>query len=243
MENSAIEAFRQYREKNQAALERHCSAGVVFYSFDGILIDDSVIIAADAVIMPGTILRGSTVIGARSIIGPNSLLENVRVGEDVKFNASQGYNSVIDDGAAIGPFVHIRPDSHICERVHVGDFVEIKNSTIGAGTSVSHLTYVGDSDVGKSCNFGCGCVTVNYDGAEKHRNTIGDYAFIGCNTNLVAPVSIGDGAYTAAGSTITEDVPPHSLGIARARQVTKEGWAQNKLESYVEKQKKRESGT
>ena len=144
------------------------------------------------------------------------------------FGYNQGDNAfftVIESGAAIGPFAHIRPDSRVCENVHIGDFVEIKNSTVGKGTSVSHLTYVGDSDVGKYCNFGCGVVTVNYDGAAKHRNTIGDYAFIGCNTNLVAPVSVGDGAYTAAGSTITDDVPADSLAIARSSQTIKIQWA------------------
>ena len=170
----------------------------------------------------------------------NRLLENVTVGENVKFNASQGYDSVIESGAAIGPFAHIRPDSRVCENVHIGDFVEIKNSTVGKGTSVSHLTYVGDSDVGKYCNFGCGVVTVNYDGAAKHRNAIGDYAFIGCNTNLVAPVSVGDGAYTAAGSTITDDVPAGALGIARARQVNKPQWAKGKLEKFIAKQQAKE---
>ena len=212
MENEAITAYRQRRAAFEATFERHLAAGVVFYSADGILIDDTVEIAPGAVILPGTILRGETKIGAGSVIGPNSLLENVTVGENVKFNASQGYDSVIESGAAIGPFAHIRPDSRVCENVHIGDFVEIKNSTVGKGTSVSHLTYVGDSDVGKYCNFGCGVVTVNYDGAAKHRNTIGDYAFIGCNTNLVAPVSVGDGAYTAAGSTITAGHCPGAAG-------------------------------
>ena len=225
MENEAITAYRQRRAAFEATFERHLAAGVVFYSADGILIDDTVEIAPGAVILPGTILRGETKIGAGSVIGPNSLLENVTVGENVKFNASQGYDSVIEGGAAIGPFAH---------------FVEIKNSTVGKGTSVSHLTYVGDSDVGKYCNFGCGVVTVNYDGAAKHRNTIGDYAFIGCNTNLVAPVSVGDGAYTAAGSTITDDVPAGALGIARARQVNKPQWAKGKLEKFIAKQQAKE---
>ena len=222
MENEAITAYRQRRAAFEATFERHLAAGVVFYSADGILIDDTVEIAPGAVILPGTILRGETKIGAGSVIGPNSLLENVTVGENVKFNASQGY------------------DSRVCENVHIGDFVEIKNSTVGKGTSVSHLTYVGDSDVGKYCNFGCGVVTVNYDGAAKHRNAIGDYAFIGCNTNLVAPVSVGDGAYTAAGSTITDDVPAGALGIARARQVNKPQWAKGKLEKFIAKQQAKE---
>ena len=125
MENEAITAYRQRRAAFEATFERHLAAGVVFYSADGILIDDTVEIAPGAVILPGTILRGETKIGAGSVIGPNSLLENVTVGENVKFNASQGYDSVIESGAAIGPFAHIRPDSRVCENVHIGDFVEI----------------------------------------------------------------------------------------------------------------------
>ena len=131
----------------------------------------------------------------------------------------------MDDGVKIGPFAYIRPNCHVGENVKVGDFVELKNSTIGAGTKISHLTYVGDSDVGERVNFGCGTVTVNYDGFTKFRTTIGDDAFIGCNTNLVAPVKVGDGAYTAAGSTITDDVPGDSLAIARTRQTVKKQWA------------------
>lgn len=226
--------LEQRRAAYAATLEKHLAAGVEFYVTDGILIDESVEIAPGAVILPGTILRGATKIGANSVIGPNALLENVTVGEHVKFNASQGYNSVIDDGANIGPFVHIRPDSHICKNVHIGDFVEVKNSTVGAGTKSAHLTYIGDSDVGAGVNFGCGTVTVNYDGKNKSRCKIGDGAFIGCNTNLVAPVEVGDRAYIAAGSTITDDIPGDALSIARARQVNKPGWVTEK-KPYKEK--------
>ena len=232
--------FKEYEDTRKAfaaCIEKHVAAGVIFLSPDGILIDDSVEIAAGATILPGTILRGNTKIGTGSVIGPNSILENATLGENVKFNASQGYDCVIDDKAAIGPFTHIRPDSHICHDVHLGDFVEIKNATIGAGTSVSHLSYVGDADVGEGCNFGCGVAVANYNGMGKNRCTVGDYAFIGCNTNLVAPVQIGAGAYTAAGSTITQDVPADALGIARAKQTNKEGWAAEKLAAYKEKQK------
>ena len=123
--------------------------------------------------------------------------------------------------------------------MHLGAYVETKNSTMDDGTTVSHLTYIGDSDVGKGCNFGCGAVTSNYDGQGKYRCTIGDYAFIGCNTNLIAPVKVGDGAYTAAGSTITGDVPAGALGIARERQSNKEGWAEPRLAAYVKKQQKK----
>lgn len=120
--------------------------------------------------------------------------------------------------------MHIRPNSVVGEKVHLGNFVEVKNSNIGTGTKVSHLTYVGDSDVGERVNFGCGTVTVNYSGKAKYRTEIGNDVFIGCNTNLVAPVKVGDGAYTAAGSTITENVPESALGIARARQINKTDW-------------------
>ena len=125
----------------------------------------------------------------------------------------------------IGPFAYVRPGSQIGDDIKVGDFVEVKNSTIGNGTKISHLTYVGDSDVGEKVNFGCGTVTTNYDGFRKYRCTIGDRAFLGCNTNLIAPVTVGEGAYTAAGSTITSEVPPDALAVARARQKNLEGWA------------------
>lgn len=185
----------------------------------------------DTLILPGTILRGSVKIGRNCRIGPNTLIENSVIGDDVTLNTVQCYNSTVKKGANIGPFVHIRPNSVIGENVHLGNFVEVKNSTIDYGTKVSHLTYVGDSDVGKRVNFGCGTVTVNYNGKHKFRTKIMDNAFIGCNTNLIAPVTVGEGAYTAAGSTITEDVPDAALGIARARQVNKIGW---KLEKVTE---------
>ena len=182
-------------------------------------------VGAGTVVLPGTILRGETVIGRNCEIGPNTMIRDCTVGDNVTVNASQLNESRVDDGVKIGPFAYIRPNCHVGENVKVGDFVELKNSTIGAGTKISHLTYVGDSDVGERVNFGCGTVTVNYDGFTKFRTTIGDDAFIGCNTNLVAPVKVGDGAYTAAGSTITDDVPGDSLAIARTRQTVKKQWA------------------
>ena len=177
------------------------------------------------VLLPGTILRGRTVIGKNCEIGPNSMVRDCAVGEGVSINASQLNESTVEEGATVGPFAYIRPGCHVGPHVKVGDFVELKNSTIGEGTKISHLTYVGDSAVGGHVNFGCGTVTVNYDGAQKYRTTIGDNAFIGCNTNLVAPVKVGEGAYTAAGSTITDEVPADSLAIARTRQTVKKQWA------------------
>ena len=222
----------QLHELNHIArrnvIEKHLEAGVDIPSFESILIDPDVEIGMDTTIMPGTILRGKVKIGRNCVIGPNTLIENSTIGDEVTLNTVQCYNSTVKKGANIGPFVHIRPNSVIGENVHLGNFVEVKNSTIDVGTKVSHLTYVGDSDVGKRVNFGCGTVTVNYNGQAKFRTRIMDDAFIGCNTNLVAPVTVGEGAYTAAGSTITEDVPDAALGIARARQVNKIGWKLNR---------------
>lgn len=233
--SARLSALQKRERENEERLCRHLENGVDFVSFNGVYVDPEVEIQPGALILPGTFLRGKTTVGAGAVIGPNVVLENAQVGPGVHFNASQGYDCVIEEGAKIGPFVHIRPGSHIGKGVKIGDFVEIKNSAIGEGTSVAHLTYVGDSDVGRHCNFGCGVVTVNYDGVEKRRTTIGDYAFIGCNSNLIAPVTIGEGAYTAAGSTVTKDVPAGALGIARAKQVNMEGWAEKKLSAYRKK--------
>ena len=217
---------------------KHMENGVEFFTSHGIVIDPQVTIGKGTQILPGTILKGNTVIGENCVIGPNSMLTDCTVGDGVVFNASQGAESVVEDEAKIGPFTQLRPNSHIGRKVKIGDFVEVKNSTVGEGTSIAHLTYIGDSDVGRHVNFGCGVVTVNYDGASKNRTTIGDYAFIGCNTNLIAPVKVGNGAYTAAGSTVTKDVPDGDLAIARARQENKEGWATGKLSAYIEKHSK-----
>lgn len=201
------------------------ASGVEIWDYDNCYIDPTVKIGAGTEILPGTILRGKTVIGENCTIGPNALLEDAVIGDQVTVNASQIYESTVGNKTAIGPFAYLRPNCRIGSDVKLGDFVEVKNSVIDDGTKVSHLTYIGDSDVGKRINFGCGTVTVNYDRVKKYRTTIEDDAFIGCNTNLIAPVTVGQGAYIAAGSTITDDVPAQALGIARARQSNKEEWA------------------
>jgi len=223
------------RIATERVIRKHLENGVEFTSTDGVIIMPEVEIGQDTVILQGTILKGKTKIGNGCTIGPNSLVEDSVIGNDTVFNASQCYESVIHDHVKIGPFCHIRPNSEVMDHVKIGDFVEVKNSTIGEYTAVSHLTYVGDSDVGRNVNFGCGVVTVNYDGVRKHRCVIEDNAFIGCNTNLVAPVHIGNGAYTGAGSTITNDVPVDALGIARARQTNIDGFAAKKLEGRKRK--------
>ena len=212
-----------------AVIERLLDDGVEFTCTDGVTIGRNVKIGAGTKILQGTIIRGDTVIGSGCTIGPNCLIENCTVGNNVVLNSVQAYQSQIDDSAKIGPFVHIRPDSHIMAKVKIGDFVEVKNSAIGERTSISHLTYVGDSDVGSNVNFGCGVVTVNYNGENKFRTTIDDNAFIGCNTNLVAPVKIGKSAYTAAGTTVTKDVPDGALAIERGELRFKEGFAEKRL--------------
>ncbi len=199
-------------------------AGVQIWDPDNCYVSPTADLGAGVTLMPGTMILGRSTVGAGCVIGPNALLDNARIGAETRINSSQIYDSTLGAGGTVGPFAYIRPGCVIGDRTRIGDFVELKNSTIGDGTKVSHLTYVGDSDVGQKVNFGCGTVTVNYDGLHKYRTTIGDNAFIGCNTNLVAPVSVGESAYTGAGTTITEDVPAGALAIGRPRQVNKKDW-------------------
>lgn len=221
-------SLRRLSELNETARKSRLfelmDMGVVIPCMDGLIVGQNVQIGAGTTLLPGTILRGNTKIGKNCFIGPNSLIEDSTVGDDTTLNAVQCYRSSVGCKVSIGPFCHIRPNTTIRDGVHIGDFVELKNSDIGQNTHISHLTYVGDSDVGARVNFGCGVAVANYDGVHKYRCTIGDDAFIGCNTNLVAPVNIGSEGYTAAGSTITEDVPDEAMGIARARQVNKPGY-------------------
>ena len=207
-----------------AIINKHLEKGVEIPCFDGVIIEESVKLEKGVVIMPGTILLGETEIKSGSVIGPNSYIKNSKIGSNTTLNNTQCYDSTIGSDVSAGPFVHIRPNCNIKDNVHIGNFVEVKNSNVDEGSKLPHLLYVGDSDVGKDVNFGCGCVTVNYDGRNKSRTTVKDGAFIGCNTNLVAPVTIGENAFTAAGSTITENVPDNALSVARAKQTNKENW-------------------
>ena len=206
-------------------LETHMENGVEFPSLDGVLISPKTTIGEDTVILPGTILKGCNQIGRNCVVGPQSMMWDSQMGDGCIFNASQMTQSQLGNQVKVGPYCHLRPGSRLADRVKVGDFVEIKNSTIGEKTSLAHLTYIGDSEMGKGINFGGGCITCNYDGKTKHRTVVKDRAFIGCNTNLVAPVTVGEGAFIAAGSTITQDVQPDALAIARGRQAEKPGWA------------------
>ncbi len=203
---------------------QHMRNGVTFILPESTIVEDGVEIGMDTVIYPGAIIKKGTKIGKNCTIGMNTQIDNSNIADNVNILSSVIIDSDIDEGTSVGPFAYLRPNSKIGKNVRVGDFVEIKNSNVDDGTKISHLTYVGDSDVGKRVNFGCGTVTVNYDGKKKYRTKIGDDCFIGCNTNLVAPVTVENGGYTAAGSTITDTVPEDSLAIARARQVVKTSW-------------------
>lgn len=208
--------------------EQHMLNGVTIVNPEQTYIGKDVQIGMDTTIYPNTIIEGKTTIGANCIVGPSAKMIHSQIGDYTAVDQSTIIRSSIGEYTSVGPFAYIRPDCKIGDHVKIGDFVEIKNATIGNNTKVSHLTYIGDADVGEYVNFGCGTVVVNYDGVHKHRTVIEDRAFIGCNTNLIAPVKVEEKAYTAAGSTITVDVPAYGLGIARARQVIIEDWVKRK---------------
>ena len=187
-------------------------------------VDVDVEVARDAVLLPGTILESGTTVGPRSVIGPHSHLTRCTIGADVTLHSTRASDAEVGDGATVGPFTHLRPGTVLGRSTKVGAFAETKNAVLGEGSKVPHLAYVGDATVGERVNISCGVITVNYDGRTKSHTTIEDGAFVGCDTMLIAPVTIGAGAYTAAGSTITDDVPARALAIARSRQTTKQGW-------------------
>ena len=214
-------ALQALNARRQALLD----AGVVMLDPTAVWVEASVTVGAGTVLLPGTILRGNTAVGCNCKIGPNVMLTDTRVEDNVTINAAQVEDSFFRAAADTELYTHIRPHCDVGEGSKIGAFVQLKNCNLGKGTKMAHLTYVGDADVGQNVNFGCGTVTCNYDGIAKHRTTIGSDVFVGCNTNLVAPVTLADGVYTAAGSTITEDVPADSLVIARSRQTVKPGWA------------------
>ena len=205
-------------------VKKYKDNGVVFVDENSVWIDDSVVIGKGTVIEPNVYLKGDTVIGENVTVGFCTEIVNSKIDNNVSTKHSVITDSEIGEGTTVGPFTYVRPNCKVGKNVKLGDFVEIKNSNIDDGTKLAHLTYVGDADVGKNINFGCGTVVVNYDGKAKHRTVIEDNAFIGCNTNLVSPVKVGKNAFTAAGSTITEDVPENALAIARERQSIKEDW-------------------
>ncbi len=214
-----------FARRQNALRKKHQQKGVFFES-PLVTISPLYHIEAGTVIGRGSTLLGSGSIGANCVI-QGSRLNGAVLGDDVSVTDSVLLDCTVEDGTTVGPFAYLRPQTHVGKGVRIGDFVEIKNTAIGDGTKVSHLTYIGDSTVGKGVNFGCGTVVSNYDGIQKYPTYIGDHAFIGCNTNLIAPVTVGKNAYIAAGSTVTHSVPDGALAIARQRQTNKEHWVEH----------------
>ena len=206
----------------------HMENGVTLMDPGNTYIDSEVIIGKDTIIYPGNILQGKTIIKENCVLYQNNRISDSILQNGVTVQSSVVIESQIGEQTTVGPYAYIRPESNIGKHARIGDFVEIKKSTIGDNTKVSHLTYIGDAQVGSGCNFGCGTVVVNYDGKSKFKTIIGNNTFIGCNTNLVAPVKVNDNAYIAAGSTITNEVPKNALAIARARQVNIDNWVVKK---------------
>jgi bifunctional UDP-N-acetylglucosamine pyrophosphorylase/glucosamine-1-phosphate N-acetyltransferase len=220
----------------QRIIRKHMIGGVTVVDPANTYIESDVVIGEDTVLLPGCMLLGHTTIGADCIIGPHSEIRDSQVGDKVNIKQSILSEANVGHECAIGPFAYLRPGAKLGERVKIGDFVEIKNASIDNDTKVSHLSYIGDATVGKNVNFGCGAITVNYDGFNKQLTEVGDNAFVGSNANLIAPVKIGKGAYVVAGSTITDEVPEDDMAIARERQTNKPGYA-SKLRNKMQAKK------
>ena len=226
--NSRLQLAEAEKILRQRKLLELMDSGVTVMDPASTFVDASVSVGEDTVLYPFTWLEGETTIGRDCRIGPNSRISDSQLGDAVTLHFSYAHECKIAGGVSVGPYVHLRPDTELSAGVKVGNFVEIKNSRVGVGSKLPHLSYIGDADIGSGVNIGCGTITVNYDGKKKHRTVVGDTAFVGCNSNLVAPVSVGSGAYIAAGSTITKDVPDGALGVGRARQSNIAGWAEKK---------------
>lgn len=226
--NNRVQLSELGAELNRRIVAAHQLAGVTVVDPATTWIDVDVSIGRDTVIQPGTQLLGGTRIGCRCLIGPDTTLTDVAVGDDASVVRTHGTSSSIGDGAVVGPFTYLRPGTVLGAEGKLGAFVEAKNSTIGTGTKVPHLTYVGDADIGEHSNIGASSVFVNYDGTSKQRTTIGSHVRTGSDTMFVAPVTVGDGAYTGAGTVVREDVPPGALAVSGGPQRNIEGWVQRK---------------
>lgn len=222
--NSRVQLAEAEKLMRKRINEKIMLSGITIIDPDNTYIEKNVNILRDTIIHPGVSLKGETKIGENCIIGKDSTIDNSIIGNDVTIETSTIKDSKVGDNTKIGPYAYLRPNSNIGNNVKIGDFVEVKNSTIGNNSKASHLAYIGDADVGDNVNIGCGVVFVNYDGENKFRSIVENNAFIGSNSNLVAPVIIRENGYIAAGSTITYEVKKGDLSIARARQVNKNGW-------------------
>jgi len=226
--NDRLQLATAYEILQRRIKDKWMMAGVTLIDPNSITIDDTVELQPDVIIEPQTHLRGNTTIGTGSRIGPGSLIENSKLGENITVQYSVVTDSIVQTGTRIGPYAHLRGHAQVGNNCRVGNFVELKNTQLGDKTNVAHLSYLGDATTGTQVNIGAGTITANYDGVKKHKTKIGDRSKTGSNSVLVAPVTLGDDVYVAAGSTVTEDVPNDSLVIARSRQVVKPGWRKNK---------------
>ncbi|HEY3283231.1 MAG TPA: bifunctional UDP-N-acetylglucosamine diphosphorylase/glucosamine-1-phosphate N-acetyltransferase GlmU [Armatimonadota bacterium] len=229
--NNRVELADAEAELRRRKNERLMLDGVSLMDPLSTYVDWDVEVGADTILLPNTLLLKGTVIGEDCRIGPNVQLTNMVVADGVTMTYAVGRDSEVAAGASVGPFAQIRPKSKIGPKVKIGNFVEVNRSQLGAGVKASHLTYLGDAEVGEGTNIGAGTITCNYDGKHKHKTRIGKDAFIGSHSTLIAPVEVGDGAYVAAASPITQNVPGDSLAVARCRQTVKEGWARRKREA------------
>lgn len=226
--NSRIQLAQAEKIMRKKIVNNLMQEGVTIIDPDNTYIDKEVKIGQDTIIYPGAIIKGNTQIGEDCIIGHNCRIENSMIKNTVKIQSSTIVDSFVDDDCNIGPYAYLRPNSKLGKAVKIGDFVEVKNSTIGDKSKASHLSYIGDAEIGKEVNIGCGVVFVNYDGKNKHKTIVKDHAFVGSNTNLVAPVTVEGYGYIATGSTITKDVPEGSLSVARGKQKNIAGWVERK---------------
>jgi len=227
--NDRFELAQVERIVRMRILARLMKDGVTVEDPDSTYVHAGVEIGRDTVLRPGTIVEGTSRIGSACVLGPRAHIVDSTISDGTRISESVVEESRVGSNVAIGPFAHLRPGTVIEDGARVGNFAELKNSRVGGGSKVPHHSYVGDADVGSGVNIGAGVVTVNYDGRRKHRTVIDDGAFVGCNSNLIAPVRVGPSAYIAAGSSITEDVPPGALAIARARQANREGWVERRM--------------
>ncbi len=226
--NNRMQLAEAEKIMQDSILEKHMSDGVTIIDPKSTYIHSDVEIGIDTIVYPGCVIESGSKIGRDCTVGPNTRISRCIIGERVEIQYSVLVDSNIQRNTHIGPYAYLRPGSKIGENVKIGDFVEIKNSVIGDNTKVSHLTYIGDAELGENINIGCGTITVNYDGTKKYKTVIGDNVFVGCNTNLVAPIVVNKNSYIAAGSTITDEVPENALAIARERQTIKENWVLRK---------------
>lgn len=226
--NSRVELSKAEQIMKLRINEYHMVNGVTIIDTNSTYIESDVEIGNDTIIYPGVMLKGTTKIGSNCVIGMNSNITNSNIGDYTEIQNSTIVDSTVGENTTVGPYAYLRPKSNIGNNVKIGDFVEVKNATIEDNSKASHLSYIGDAHVGKNVNIGCGVVFVNYDGKNKFKSVVKDGAFIGSNSNLVAPVTVEEKGYIATGSTITDNIPEGALAIARSRQVVKEGWVEKK---------------